>query len=139
MAFQGSDQSMGKTSQSELMTQRGSHGSFFRGCSSRDGSIKRLQILTEPPGDPNALVTREKVGQHSPQLLRSIQNGGALTRLEFRPNIDHQLVLLDQSGGMETGIRWIRHRVTPMVHGVNHLLLLRFSFVDGDAAVYPAI
>jgi hypothetical protein len=51
--------------------------------------------------DPNALVTRESGPAFS--VAPSIQNNGALTRLEFRPNIDHQLVLLGEAVAWKRG------------------------------------
>jgi hypothetical protein len=98
------------------MAEHGSLGRYFGRGSRCQSPIESYQILPKPPGDTDALVPREKVREYFPQLICSIQNGRALTGLEFSANVDQKLFFLDLASGVKGRTDRIRYQVAPMIH-----------------------
>ena len=55
-----------------------------------------------------------------PQMVLSPQNGGPFARLRLRPNIDDELIALDDPSDLVARVGWIRYKVSKVVDNLIH-------------------
>lgn len=116
MAFERPNQSLRIPGQGHLMSHRSSDRGLFGCGADSNRPIKSFQIVSNPPGCPDASVAVSKVGHDLPQVVLIPQTGGSFARLRLRPNIDYELIAFDFPGYLEARVRRIRGKVSKVVH-----------------------